>query len=87
MVILPGAEIVTLEKCQILHIEFEYNNLKQIDYLLQNHNIINKSFNEKVIYEIAVSKEKITNLLNSISTIINSYFIDKKITYNILKNE
>ena len=72
---LQKAEISSLGECQIIHIEFDYNNTKQVDYLLQNISIIKKEFGEKVIYEIASPKENIDSLLQIISSVIETYYI------------
>lgn len=81
---LQAAEIVSLEECQIIHIEFDYNNTKQVDYLLQNNTIIKKEFGEKIIYEIATPKENIDALLQSISSVIDTYYIEEEIIFTTL---
>lgn len=70
-------ETTELIECEILKIEFEYTNNKQIDYLLQNYSIINKIFGEKITYEIAVPKENTNDLLQTISSYIDKYYIEK----------
>lgn len=72
---LKEAEIIFLMKCHILYIEFDYSNIKQIDYLLQNYSIIKKEFDQNVIYEIAISEDNIEPLLKNISNIIDTYYI------------
>lgn len=72
---LKEAEIISLMKCHILYIEFDYSNIKQIDYLLQNYSIIKKEFDQNVIYEIAISEDNIEPLLKNISNIIDTYYI------------
>ena len=72
------SEIITLEECNIIIIEFDYPNTKQIDYLLQNITIINKSFDKNVTYELAIQKNNIDNLVQSISTYINTYYIKEQ---------
>lgn len=78
---LQKAKITILEECQILHIIFNYSNTKQVDYLLQNYEIIKKEFNENVIYEIAIPKKSIETVSNSLLTSIDSYVIDSHIIY------
>lgn len=75
---LQKSEIVSLNECQIIHIEFDYNNTKQLDYLLQNFPIIKKEFGEKVIYEISSPKENLSSLLQSISSFIETYYIKEE---------
>lgn len=74
-------EIIELEECNIVSTQFEYNNTKQMDYLLQNYLVVNKYFNEKVTYEIAVSKDNINTLVASISNLIDNYSIKDEIIY------
>jgi len=74
--------IVELKECKIISIEFIYNNVKQIDYLLQTYSIVNKSFDEKITYEIAVNKDDIDKLIQSIAGLIENYIIKDEIIYN-----
>lgn len=74
-------EIVKLEECNLISIEFDYSNLKQIDYLLQNYSIINKTFNEKVIYAVAVEKDGLDKFISNIIEFIDSYNINEQIIY------
>jgi len=74
-------QIVGLEECSLVRIEFEYSNTKQMDYLLQNYTITNKDFNDKVIYEIAISKENINILLQNILGLVEKYEIKDEIIY------
>lgn len=71
-------DITELQECQIISIEFDYMNTKQVDYLLQSVTIIKKEFNETITYDIAVSKGKSNDLLQSISSVIKSYQILEK---------
>lgn len=72
-------ETVELIECETLTIEFDYTNTKQIDYLLQNFSIINKTFGEKIIYEIASPKEKTNDLLQILLNHIDKYHIEENI--------
>ena len=74
-------EVVELVECNLVTIEFDYNNTKQIDYLLQDYSIINKSFNEKVIYEVAFEKDSLDKFILSIKEFIDSYDINEQIIY------
>lgn len=84
---LQKTKITILEECQILHIIFNYSNTKQVDYLLQNYEIIKKEFNENAIYEIAIPKKSIETVLNSLLTSIDSYVIDSHIIYRAKQNQ
>lgn len=60
------AIIATLENGYNITIEFDYDNVKQIDYILKDINVI-KNFGEKIIYSFKISIlefEKIENLLS-----------------------
>ena len=70
-------ETTELIECEILTIEFEYTNTKQIDYLLQDYSITNKTFGEKITYEIASPKENTNDLLQMLSNHIDNYHIEK----------
>lgn len=74
-------KIVLLEECNLISIEFDYSNLKQIDYLLQKYNVINKGFDDRVRYDIAISKENINTFLQSILGLTEDYEIKNQIIY------
>ncbi len=78
---IQNSNVLELEECNCVTIEFDYSNLKQIDYLLQNHSIIKKEFNEKIKYEIAVSHDYIDSLIKSVKGIIEEYIVDNNIIY------
>ena len=68
---LNKTEIKELINGYRLTIEFDYDDTKKIDNLLKNCNIINKEFNDKVIYTIELSNseyELIKENLNIINT-------------------
>lgn len=59
--------IKSLETYKIINISFNYNYIKDIDYILKDINIINKSFDNDIIYQIMIPTiiyKKITNELN-----------------------
>lgn len=49
--------IITLISGVKILIKFDYENIKNIDYLLKNTYIINKEFNDKVIYEVNIDND------------------------------
>lgn len=62
----------TLEKGYLINIKFDYKNIKEIDYLLNNSLVINKVFLENSIYDVNITVlefEKIKDKLNQISEI------------------
>ena len=66
-----------------IDIEFNYNQVKEIDYLLKDIHINNKTFNNTIIYNIDIPKE----FLTTIKSINIKYNINKEtlITYQIDK--
>ena len=72
---LKKAEIITLNEGIEFSIEFNYDDVKQIDYLLNNYQVINKEYNEFIKYTIVVKKEEFEELEKSL----------KKLKINILK--
>jgi len=52
------ATIIPLEKNDIINITFTYTNIKQIDYLLKDYEIINKQYHENIQYQFRVKQEQ-----------------------------
>lgn len=54
------SDIVEMEEYKIYNLSFEYSDIKTIENEIRNHNIIilDKSFEEKVQYKIAIEKDK-----------------------------
>ncbi|MBQ9019508.1 MAG: YigZ family protein [Bacilli bacterium] len=59
---LKKADYIYLEEGYKIRIEFDYNLEKQINYILNEKNILEKQFNNKIIYIATISKENIKNL-------------------------
>ena len=72
---LKKAEIITLNEGIEFSIEFNYDEIKKVDYLLNNYEIINKEYNEFIKYTIVVKKEEFGELEKSL----------KKLKINISK--
>lgn len=72
---LKKAEIITLNEGIEFSIEFNYDEIKKVDYLLNNYEIINKEYNEFIKYTIVVKKEEFEELEKSL----------KKLKINISK--
>ncbi len=72
---LEKTNIVNLEPGLKIRITFSYNMNKQVDYILNQFQIINKEFGEYIKYEILISKSD-ENILKSK---IKSYLINYEI--------
>lgn len=73
--------IVSLLPGYNIDIEFNYNQTKEIDYLLKNINIHNKTFNDTIKYNIDIKSSFLKELeLNNIKyTIIKDIYIESSI--------
>lgn len=70
--------IIELEKGYDIDIIFNYNDIKDVDYILGNSKVIDKSFNENIIYNVYVNKSVLDNL-SKYNTIINKeIYIEKE---------
>ena len=76
---LSNDNLVSLVKGYNIDIEFEYNQTKEIDYLLNDITINNKSFDSTVKYNIDIPTTLLeTIILNNINYIINKeIYIEK----------
>lgn len=61
---LKQEEFIYLEEGYKIKITFDYPEEKQINYILGEHNIIEKQFNDKITYIATISKENINKLKN-----------------------
>jgi len=70
--------IIELEKGYDIDIIFNYNDIKDVDYILGNSRIINKSFDENITYNVYVNKS-VLDKLSKYNTIINKeIYIEKE---------
>ena len=60
-----------------INITISYDMQKNLDYLLKDYQIINKSFNDKVIYTILLPIDKLSILGGYTYEIINEEYIEK----------
>ena len=60
-----------------IDITFNYNDIKNIDYLLKNSTIINKKFDNDITYNTHVTKEVLDSLSNYNIKIKKEIFIEK----------
>lgn len=70
--------IITLIKGYNIKIDFNYEDIKDIDYILRNSHIIDKSFKERIYYNVLVSKEVLDNLSKYNVTINKEEYILKE---------
>ena len=76
-----NSNIIEVEEAHLIQLEFDYQNIKQVDYLLKDYTITKKDFDEKVIYEVAVYKCLIEEFIESLSNVIDKYDIQNEIIY------
>lgn len=69
--------IITLTKGYDINITFTYNDIKNIDYLLKDSHIINKTFKDKITYNVIISKDILDKLNNYNITINKETYIEK----------
>jgi len=77
---LKNSKIVTLNDGYNLIIEFDYDRLKEIDYILRDSIINNKIFDNKIKYDIDITKDTYNKLVNNKDFKILKE-TDKKIPY------
>lgn len=79
---LNNSKIINLIKGIEIKITFDYNNSKQIDYLLKDYTIVNKEYNNEITYIIHIPEN--INILDKIEKyitnykVINNIYIPKK---------
>lgn len=76
-VITPN-NIITLTKGYNINITFTYNDIKNIDYLLKDSHIINKTFKDNITYNVIISKDILNKLINYNITINKETYIEKE---------
>ena len=59
---LKKSEIIELQKGKLIVIQFNYDLVKNIDYLLKDSRIINKEFKEKITYEVILNNQTFAEL-------------------------
>lgn len=69
--------IIELVKGYDIDITFNYNDIKTVDYLLNNSKIINKAFDNDITYNAYVTKEVLDSLSNYSIKIKKEIFIEK----------
>ena len=76
-VITPN-NIIALTKGYDINITFNYNDVKNIDYFLKDSHIINKTFKDKITYNVIISKDILDKLNNYNITINKETYIEKE---------
>lgn len=75
--VIKNDNIIELVKGYDIDITFNYNDIKNIDYLLNNCKIINKIFDNDITYNVYVTKEVLDLLSNYNIKIKKEIFIQK----------
>lgn len=76
--VISDNNIIELEKGYDIDIIFNYNDIKDIDYILGNSKVIYKSFDENITYNVYVNKS-VLDKLSKYNTIINKeIYIEKE---------
>ena len=70
--------IIKLEKGYDIDIIFNYNDIKDIDYILGNSRVINKSFEDNIIYNVLVTSDILDKLGNYNVKINKDIYIEKE---------
>ena len=70
--VLDKVDIVDLIEGIKVEIEFSYENVKQVDYLLKDYKIVNKEYSDNIVYTIDIDK----NI--NIKDILDKYIISYK---------
>lgn len=76
--VITSNNIITLTKGYDINITFNYNDVKNIDYLLKDSHIINKTFKDNITYNAIVSEDILNKLNNYNITINKETYIEKE---------
>lgn len=69
--------IISLVKGYNITLTFKYEDIKKIDYLLKDSQILNKEYSSNIIYTINIPKEYLDRLTNYNIKINNEIYIEK----------
>lgn len=75
--VIKNDNIIEMVKGYDIDITFNYNDIKNIEYVLSNCNIINKIFDNEITYSVYVTKEVLDLLTNYNIKIKKEIFIEK----------
>ena len=76
--VINNNNIVMLEKGYDISINFNYNDIKDIDYILGNCKIINKFFDNDITYNVYVNNDTLNKLSKYNVTINRDMYIEKE---------
>ena len=74
---IDNALLLDVEKGYKVRIKIMYNEQKQLDYILKNHQIIDKNYDEDVTYTILISKDNLDILSDYNYEIIDEEYIKR----------
>ena len=72
------AKYLELDKGYKILIEFDYSDEKQVNYLLNDYEIIDKKYDEKITYTVLVDDNLIDKLHNYNYQILEDLYIEKR---------
>ena len=75
---LKQAKYLELDKGYKILIEFDYSDEKQVNYLLNGYEIIDKKYDEKITYTVLVDDDLIDKLHNYNYQILEDLYIEKR---------
>ena len=76
--VIQKENIITLVKGYDIDINFNYNDIKNVDYILGNSRLINKEFNDTIKYNVQVNEDTLGKLSNYDISINKEIYIEKK---------
>ena len=74
---LKNVELIELEKGYKIEIIFNYSDEKQINYILNNSKIIDKSYDNDINYIVLINEETLNRLRNYNTKILEEIYIEK----------
>ena len=72
------SNIIELTPGYLIEIEFNYDKVKLIDYMLNNKNIINKEYNDNIVYKFYLNENEIS-FINELEKVCVHVSINEKI--------
>ena len=75
---LENEQLYNLVQGKIIKVSFKYDNIKQIDYILKNTNIINKDYSEDITYTTEITNEEYNQIYDTLNNISNIEIIEEK---------
>ena len=71
-------DIIKLEDGYLVEIEFSYDQVKLVDYILNNKTIINKEYNDNIIYKFYLNKDEL-NFISELEKVVIHVSIKDKV--------